>query len=102
MDISMCDWAASFGGALIGAMIGGVVTWAVARYYYVQASKELRSESDHLVTVTSLIHQGLEEAGLAKFTRDHDGNIVGMKYHIAGSTKIKLTPESGMSYRESD
>lgn len=87
-------------GSLLGVLVGASVTWLVAHLYYVKASKELQIEANKLFMLTSLIHQGLEEAGLAKFTKDQYGNIIGMKYHLAGHTKITLTSEAGMSHNQ--
>jgi hypothetical protein len=68
--------------SFIGAVIGAGITWLVAHKYYVKASEELRKEASELRKLNILMLRAMEEAGLAKFNRDENGNPVGLTLKI--------------------
>jgi hypothetical protein len=63
--------------ALAGVAVGALVTWLVAWRYYEKASKDLRNEAETLGQLNVLMLRAMEEAGLAKFTRNAAGKPVG-------------------------
>lgn len=64
--------------AIAGVIIGAVITWAVAKRYYMKASKDLKKEAEDLRKLNILMIRAMEEAGLAKFNRDSNGNLIGL------------------------
>ncbi|WP_163576196.1 hypothetical protein [Halomonas faecis] len=80
--------------SLISMLVGATITWWVARSYYEKASHDLSMEAAELKKLNTLMLRGMEEAGMAEFSRDHEGNIQGMKINMssniqAGSATIK-------------
>lgn len=55
---------------LVGIVFGGLITFVVARYYYIRAAKELKDVADEILS-------RLEEDGLVKISRDKHGKITG-------------------------
>jgi hypothetical protein len=79
---------------LISAILGGIITWIAARFYYVRAAKELRNETDELLRLNRVMLLGMEKAGWIQVFRDQKGNMT--KYAVtypsnvtSGSTKPK-------------
>jgi hypothetical protein len=68
---------------LIGIAIGAGITWIVAHKYYKKAGDDLKKETDRLRNLNILIIRGIEEAGLAKFNRDKDGNPIGLTLQVS-------------------
>lgn len=64
-------------GIAIGVILGGLITWAAAWYYYQQASKELLKESTELHRLNKLMLLSMEHAGWVNLTKDNQGNILG-------------------------
>jgi hypothetical protein len=83
MDMS---WLSS--GAVqtaIGALVGALVTWWVARIYYVKASEDLAKESEELRRQSVLMLRGLEVmAEKQLFGRDELGNPQGVYHGSSG------------------
>jgi hypothetical protein len=77
--------------AFLSTLVGGVITWAVSRAYYVRASKDLSAEANNLKQLTTLMLRGMEEAGLAKFSRDEKGNIQGLVFDLSISESVHAT-----------
>ena len=70
---------------LIGAAIGGVVTWLVSRHYYkeardklMQEAAKLMQESIELERLTKLNLHVLENAGIGELVRDASGKPTGL------------------------
>jgi hypothetical protein len=82
--------------ALLGVLLGCVAVWGTSRalpawYFYQRSSRELkdeaaalREESERLRRHTTLILRGLEDAGLAEYSRDERGEIEGMVIKFSG------------------
>jgi hypothetical protein len=68
--------------ALIGIVVGGVITFLVARYYYKKASEELSKEANELRRLNNLMLHGMEYAGWIELQRDKEGNITGFRQTI--------------------
>lgn len=80
--------------SLVSMLVGAVITWWVARRYYEKASRDLSMEAAELKELNTLMLRGMEAAGMAEFSRDHEGNIQGMKIKMssnieAGSATMK-------------
>jgi hypothetical protein len=69
-------------------LVGGLITWLVAWWYYAKAGKELRKEAAALRNLLTTILGSLEHAGLAKLTRDANGNITGFIVDLAGTITV--------------
>ena len=80
--ISMIGQAKDVYLTFFGMVVGAIVTWKVAKHYYEKASHELTVEAKKLQTLNILMLRGLEDAKLADFSRDNDGNIVGMLFKL--------------------
>ena len=76
---------------VIAVIIGGLVTFLVARWYYKKAAKELRAEAETLRQLNILLLRAMEEAGFAKFTRDKDGNPVGLIFERSLFDKVDVS-----------
>lgn len=75
---------------LAAMILGGLITWLAARYYYIKAGRELVREAEELKRLNILMLRGLESAGLAEFSRDQDGNIKGMVIKVSGNLQTGL------------
>jgi len=78
---------------LAGLLVGGLITLVVSWYFYKRAGDELRAEADKIRRLNDFICTGLEQAGLAKFRRNKDGEISAMYIELktAGPFKIHGT-----------
>jgi len=79
---------------VISMAIGALITWWVSKYYYEKAGKELESEASELKNLNTLILRAMENAGLAKFNRDKNGDIKGMVINL--SAKIEGKSETSV------
>jgi len=78
--------------ALVGIVVGGLITWWAARYYYEKASRDLAAEANELKRLNTLILQGLESAGLGvEYSRDDEGNIRGMVIKASANLQAGAT-----------
>lgn len=66
-------------------LVGGIVTWIVARCYYVKASKELREEAAELARLSNLALTGLEEGKIIQLKRGEGGKIIGINITLGVS-----------------
>jgi len=88
----------------IGVIIGGIITFFVAKYYYQRATKDLKKEAAELRKLNTLILRGMEEAGQVEWNKDSVGNIVGLVINlkvspaehalISEKVEVKITPEN--------
>jgi hypothetical protein len=72
------DAASTVLSTFVGALIGGAVTLATARYYYLQATKDLREEAARFQQILDGLFSSLEESGWVRLSRGTDGRIVGI------------------------
>lgn len=63
--------------SIAGVLIGGLITWLVARHYYKKASVELLHEANSLRRLNEIILHAMEDAGVVKLNRDGSFNIIG-------------------------
>lgn len=75
---------------LLGIVVGGLVTWAVAHVYYKRAGDELRTEAAELRKLISMVLTAMEHQGLAKLSRDSTGRIVGFVFEHVRSGGVKV------------
>jgi hypothetical protein len=80
--------------AFIGTLIGSLVTWWVARYYYKRAGDELRKEASELQRLIAMILTALEKKGYAKLNRDESGKIRGFVFEDIGNLGISFSLSS--------
>jgi len=65
---------------LASVVVGGLITWRVARRYYVEAAKDLKDETQELQRLMHLILSGLESSGLVRYSRNEQGRITGVNF----------------------
>jgi len=72
-------------------VIGGVITWLVAYWYYQRAAKGLDLEAAKLRNLMRIVLVVMEQQGWAKLNRDGSGNIVGFEVEkeFAGQLKFQ-------------
>ena len=85
----------SVGLSLLAMTIGAMLTYLVTRHYYEAASKDLKKEAGQLRRLNTAIARGLEESGLARFTRDKQGNIIGIVVTLQPKSTRLSPKESG-------
>jgi hypothetical protein len=90
------DWTGVLIGAAIGNVIGAAITIAVSRFFYVRAASDLKQEAQELKQQTQLIMRGLQEGLDIEFSKDEQGNIIGvgikLRARIGGSSGVSSTP----------
>jgi hypothetical protein len=79
---------------LVGIIIGAIITWLVAWYYYREAGQELKREAAELRRLTNLMLHGMEHAGWIKLTRNSFGQILGFE-QIVSPKSIDSTASVG-------
>jgi hypothetical protein len=63
----------------LGILLGGVITWIAARYYYVKAGKELLAESKKLKLTSDLILYKLQYPDApTHLKRNETGEVTGI------------------------
>jgi hypothetical protein len=70
MDI--CSVLSTLVSTIVGAAVGAIVTWKVAKHYYVEAGKELKSEADKLRSLTKFLGYKLNEKGIIDLPKDEN------------------------------
>jgi hypothetical protein len=78
---------------ILATLVGGVVTWLVAWYYYKRAGDELLAESKKLKLASDLILYKLQYPDTpTQLRRNDSGEVVGliveMSAHAAGSSTV--------------
>jgi uncharacterized ion transporter superfamily protein YfcC len=79
----------------IAVIIGALVTWIVAKYYYERASIELAKQAEDLKNKSTLMLRALEIGGKAEFVRDENGDITAMRIIAVGDLKSPPASISG-------
>jgi len=62
----------------IGLIVGGLITFFVTNRHYERAHRELKDEVIRLRHLNIRLLWSMEEAGLIKWNRDSQGNIIGL------------------------
>jgi hypothetical protein len=86
--VSRSEWLSSI-------VVGGLMTWIAARIYYLKAGNELKAEAESLKRLNLFIIQGLESGGIAKFSRDENGEINSLVITVGDSATIGPLTSSG-------
>lgn len=86
----MIDWF-SIMNTVISMAVGAFTTWRAAKYYYEKASNDLKEEAHKLRIYNTLILRALENAGIASFNRDQDGEIKGLKIKVSSNLVAKTS-----------
>ena len=63
---------------IVSIAIGALLTWLVARLYYIRAAIDLESETKKIRNLLRIALQALEDAKMVKLNRDSSGHIIGM------------------------
>ena len=67
---------------MVPTLVGGLITWAVAKWYYARAAADLLDESVELRRKVDLVLLGLSNAGILHLKRNLAGEIVGLSVLI--------------------
>jgi hypothetical protein len=67
----------------------------VGELHYIKASKDLTNAANRLIKLSNLITKALEEAGIAEFTRDANGEATSVT--LWGEIKIAVKTHSEAS-----
>ncbi len=59
-------------------IVGGMIIFLITKYYYEHADRGLKDEVVRLRQLNIRLLWSMEEAGLIKWNRDSQGNIVGL------------------------
>ena len=62
--------------ALAGMLVGGLITWLTARYYYREATKDLKDEADRFARIVDETFTSFEQSGWCRVRRDGDGRPI--------------------------
>jgi len=81
METFLGGLASAIFGALIGAGIGGRITYRVSKSFYMRAANDL-------ATRTGLVFRALQEGGVAEFTYDESGEAIGLVRHLKASITV--------------
>jgi DNA-binding MarR family transcriptional regulator len=85
------DFLSSVLNGILGAFVGGMVTWWAASHFYRLAARDLANEAAALRRHTTLILRSLEQAGYVDLTRDQDGQIVGLVIVAAATSRAQAS-----------
>jgi hypothetical protein len=77
----------TFVSTFFGALVGALVTWVVARYYYRQAAKDLAEEAAKFRQILDGTVESFEQSGWVRLNRDVQGRIT------------RMTPTLGLGVR---
>ena len=70
--------------SLIGVLLGALITWLFADYYYIRASRDLYRDVDKLKNLNILMLRAQELNSDTKFARDNEGNPSGIAHNASG------------------
>jgi len=81
------EWIIGIVTGLISGFVTGMLTcW----YFYRRSGRELKQEAEKLRKHNILIISALEQAGLAKFSVDANGEPIGLLFKFQVSETVKL------------
>lgn len=75
---------------IIGVVIGGIITLLVSIYFYRRASIDLKNEANKLLKSVRLILRALEEGKIVEWTKDKNGEPIGVTLKISVADGIKV------------
>ncbi len=74
----------------IGILMGGIITWYVAKKYYMRASNDLTQESLKLRVLFNILVNFLADNKLIEIKKDNEGNLVGYIIPVEKDGKLVL------------
>jgi hypothetical protein len=81
----------------ISLIIGSIVTWLAAWYYYKRAGDELRAEAKALHMATGAIIYFLEHPGAKiEVQRDNSGRVTGLVVVMSGHASMSFTASGSL------
>lgn len=84
--------------AFLGVLVGALVTWLVARRYYVKASHDLRTTAEELRHLNEMILSALEQAHpVVEINRNENGKPVGFVLKLSGTVSAKSDVHGSLS-----
>ncbi len=89
------DWS-NISITVSSVLVGGLITAYFSRRYYVEASEDLKQESDSLKHITKQLMRMMHDAKLIEVEWDKNGDpirVVKLSGHIAGSSSMTAKPE---------
>ena len=83
---------------VFGVAVGAVVTWYVARIYYLRASLELRQEAERLRTKTDLVLYCLTNPDVkVDALRNEKGEVTGISVPLSGKASFGFKASGTLS-----
>lgn len=84
--------------AIVSMIVGALITWAVAWFYYKRAGDELRQESMALRSATDAILYIQQNPGAkVEVRRDEQGRVLGLIVSIQGKASITFSARGTLS-----
>jgi len=77
--------------------VGGIITWYVSKKFYLRATEDLNEKASKLVKKIDFILKGMEEEGRIKWTKDEQGNVIGIFLQLSGSSHIKFNATGNLT-----
>lgn len=83
----------------IGTIMGAIVTWALAYCYYMKAAQGLRSETQKIRKLITLVLRAMQDSDLAEVNSDEHGEIRGLNFKLKGiiSAKSSVTGSASVT-----
>ena len=72
----------------MGLIVGGLIIFFVTHHHYEHVHREIKDEVFRLRQLNIRLLWSMEEAGLIKWNRDSQGNIVGLDIRSRSALKI--------------
>jgi len=79
-------------------LLGILFTFICSTIPFIISSRQLSKEAKRLIALSNLIIRGIEESGLAKFSRNANGEPVGMHFDVTVSDSLTLTGSTKLSF----
>lgn len=79
-------------------MVGGLITWWAARFYYEKATADLKAEAERLRSINNLMLLALENSGLpVVVNRDASGSPVSVAANLSATLSGSSTFEGKLT-----
>lgn len=80
----------------IGVLVGGLITWVTAWYYYREATKDLKAEASRFSGIIEATFADLERSGWFRIRRDDAGRVISISPTLFyGRPGARTPPASG-------
>ena len=77
--------------AVVSIFAGGIIARFISEEYYRKATEDLKSEASEILRRSTLIMRGLEEGKIVKWTKNEQGEPVGLVIQLGVQSAISAT-----------